>query len=184
MQLLSIPPEIERIVYKLQLQLFSKRDTNLTYRALNHYQKMGIIYENRQSDKMWRKFDGVEYIWIRTVEQLRKLGVRLEDIVRLRTKIFIDGNLGHIDRANFINRNFVQEIAFSIQGNYKLYLVLFSDFSFTFHDSQSSQQWLNRSYKDEPHINIPLHESTKEAWRIIKDLPEGKRFEKKILISE
>lgn len=173
--LLSVPPEIERIVYKLQLPIFSKKDTNLTYRALNHYQKMGILQENRADTKMWRKFDGVEYIWIRIVDQLRNLGVRLEDIVNLRTKIFIDGNLGNVDRANFINRNFVQEIAFSIQGNYKLYLVLFSDFSFTFHDSQSLQQWLNRSYKDEPHINIPLYESTKDAWKIIKVIPEEKK---------
>jgi DNA-binding transcriptional MerR regulator len=164
----SLTPEIETVITKLQQPLFSMKDLNLTYRAINHYQSKGIINDRRPNRKLWRKFNGVEFIWIWIITQLRLMGVRLEDISKLEKKIFVEGKLGYIDRANFINRSFVQEIAFSIHGNFKLYMILFADMSFTFHDSLSMQQWLNKTYKDEIHISIPLNEPIKEVWQEIK----------------
>ena len=164
----SLTPEIETVITKLELPLFSMKDLNLTYRAINHYQSKGIINDRRSNRKLWRKFNGVEFIWIWIITQLRLMGVRLEDISKLEKKIFVEGKLGYIDKANFINRSFVQEIAFSIYGNFKLYMILFADMSFTFHDSLSMQQWLNKTYKDETHISIPLNEPIKEVWQVIK----------------
>jgi hypothetical protein len=165
----TTPPEIEAIITKLQLPLFSKKDMNVTYRALNHYQKKGIIQDSRSNTKLWRKFNGIDYVWIWVITQLRLMGVRLEDIRILETKIFIEGKLGYIDKANFISKSFINEIAFSIQGNYKLYLIIFSDFTFTFHDSLSLNQWVNKSYKDEVHISIPLYQPIKDAWKLIRN---------------
>ena len=164
----SLTPEIEIVITKLHLPVFSMKDLNLTYRAINHYQSKGIINDKRLNRKLWRKFNGVEFIWIWIITQLRLIGVRLEDISRLEKRIFVEGKLGYIDKANFINRSFVHEIAFSIHGNYKLYMILFADMSFTFHDSLSMQQWLNKTYKDEIHISIPLNEPIKEVWQEIK----------------
>jgi hypothetical protein len=164
----SLTPEIESVITKLQDPLFSMKDLNLTYRAINHYQTKGIINDKRSNRKLWRKFNGVDFIWIWLITQLRIMGVRLEDISKLEKKIFVEGKLGYIDKANFINRSFVQEIAFSITGNYKLYMILFADMSFTFHDTLSMQQWLNKTYKDEVHISIPLNEPIKEVWFKIK----------------
>lgn len=164
----SLTPEIESVITKLQDPLFSMKDLNLTYRAINHYQTKGIINDKRSNRKLWRKFNGVDFIWIWLITQLRIMGVRLEDISKLEKKIFVEGKWGYIDKANFINRSFVQEIAFSITGNYKLYMILFADMSFTFHDTLSMQQWLNKTYKDEVHISIPLNESIKEVWFKIK----------------
>ncbi len=164
----SLTPEIETVITKLQQPLFSMKDLNLTYRAINHYQSKGIINDRRSNRKLWRKFNGVEFIWIWIITQLRLMGVRLEDISKLEKKIFVEGKLGYIDKANFINRSFVQEIAFSIHGNFKLYMILFADMSFTFHDTLSMQQWLNKTYKDEIHISIPLNEPIKEVWQVIK----------------
>jgi len=144
------------------------KDLNLTYRAINHYQSKGIINDRRSNRKLWRKFNGVEFIWIWIITQLRLIGVRLEDISKLEKKFFVEGKLGYIDKANFINRCLVQEIAFSIHGNFKLYMILFADMSFTFHDTLSMQQWLNKAYKDEIHISIPLNEPIKEVWQEIK----------------
>lgn len=164
----SLTPEIETIILKLQQPLFSLKDLNLTYRAINHYQSLGIVNDSRENNKSWRRFNSLDYVWIWTITQLRIMGVRLEDISRLEKKIFIEGKLGYIDKANFMNRSFVQEIAFSIHGNYKLYMILFADMSFTFHDSLSLQQWLNKTYKDEIHISIPLNEPIKKVWQEIK----------------
>ena len=171
--LLSVPPEVEVIITKLQLPLFSKKDLNITYRALNHYQTKGLIIDKRSGTKLWRKFNGIEYVWINIISQLRIVGVRLEDLNTLEKRIFIEGKLGYVDKANFINRSFTHEIAFSIYGNYKLYMILFPDMSFTFHDSQTSQQWLNVSYKDEVHISIPVHEPIREVWKGIKQKLNG-----------
>lgn len=164
---LSHPLEIDFIIAKLHVKIFRKQDTSLTYRAINHYQMMGLIQDNRMNNRKWRKFDGIEFIWIKTIEQLREFGVSIENILNLKTKIFVEGNLGYIDKADFINRSFEQEIAFSIHNNYKLYLILFSDFTYTFHDTQSIEQWIIRSYKDEPHISIPLYDSIQQGWRVI-----------------
>jgi DNA-binding transcriptional MerR regulator len=163
-----ITPEIEKVITKLQQPLFSMKDLNLTYRAINHYQSKGIITDRRSNRKLWRKFNGIEFIWIWIISQLRLIGVRLEDICKLEKKIFVEGELGYVDKANFINKSFVQEIASSIHGKYKLYMILFADMSFTFHDSLSTQQWLNKTYKDEMHISIPLDEPIKEVWQELK----------------
>lgn len=168
-ELQTFQPEIEAIITKLQFPLFNKKDMNLTYRALNHYQYKGIIQDNRSNTKLWRKFNSIDYIWIWVITQLRLMGVRLEDIKVLETKIFIEGKLGYIDKANFISRSFNHEIAYSIHGSYKLYLIIFSDFTFTFHDSLSLNQWVNKSYKDEVHISIPLNDPIKVVWRQIKN---------------
>jgi hypothetical protein len=163
-----VPPEIEVIITKLQQPIFSMRALDLTYRAINHYQSKGIIIGSRPNKKSWRKFNGTEFIWVWIIAQLRLIGVRLEDISTLEKKIFIEGKLGYVDKANFISRSFTQEVAFSIHGNYKLYMILFTDMSFTFHDSMSLQQWLNKTYKDEVHISIPLNEPIKEVWHKLK----------------
>ena len=162
-------PELEAIIQKLHLPVFSKRDTELTYRAINHYQKLGIIKEIRQNKMSWRKFSGYEFIWLDIIVQLRNFGVRLEDILQLRNKLFVEGELGYIDKARFINRSYFEEIASSIHSDYKLYLIVFSDYTFTFHDSQSLKQWLEKSYKDESNISIPLTKSIRNVWDIIKD---------------
>lgn len=168
MKLFPVPPEIELIITKLQQPIFSMQALDLTYRAINHYQSKGIIIGSRPNKKSWRKFSGTEFIWVWIIAQLRLIGVRLEDISTLEKNIFIEGKLGYIDKANFISRNLTQEVAFSIHGNYKLYMILFTDMSFTFHDSVSLQQWLNKAYKDEVHISIPLNEPIQKAWYKLK----------------
>lgn len=159
--------ETEVIIAKLNDHAFRKADTGLTYRALNHYQEENIICDNRNIQNAWRRFSGYDLIWIKVIEKLRQFGVRLHDIRKIRNNIFKDGALGIIDRASYINRSFEEEIAYSIIGKYSLYLVIFSDYLYTFHDSQSVGQWTIKSYKNDPHISIPLSKDILEVWRII-----------------
>lgn len=164
---LSLTPEIEEIIIKLKLPIFRKQDTNLTYRALNHYHSKGIIFDERLNKRKWRKLSGINLIWINIIEELREFGMSIDNIFILKQRIFEEGNLGYIDKATFINRSIDQEIALSIYNQYKLFLILFADLTYTFHDSKSVHQLTNKSYLNDPHIYIPLNLKIQAVWKKI-----------------
>jgi len=147
---------INKLNGKLSAPVFSKKDILLSYRMLNHYDEMGLLIGKRDNIKQWRKFNGFDYIWINIIIILREIGVPLKKIKYLKTKLFEEGRSGNIDKANFINQSFQEEVLSSIIDKYELYLLVFYDNSYTFHDSTSLNQCHNGVYKNEPHINIPL----------------------------
>jgi|ERR1035437_775330 DNA-binding transcriptional MerR regulator len=153
---ISVSIEVANISKGFQRKIFTIKDCKLTYRALNHYQEIGIIDFIKNNEKSWRKFNGIELIWINIVLQLRGLGISLNKILKAKKSLFEEGNKGSIDKAQFINNSFEQEVALSIFNQYDLYLILFSDFTYTFHDSQSHKQWFLKPYKVEANISIPL----------------------------
>ena len=166
--IISSPPEAIKILSEFQKDVFNVKDTKLTYRALNHYKKVGVIGTINNKEKTWSKFNGIELIWIDIILQLRELGVSLEKIIQVKYFLFDKGVLGSIDKANSINNSFEQEIALAILNKYDLYLVVFSDLSCTFYDNLSIKQWYLKPYKDESHINIPLSKIIKEVEHKIK----------------
>jgi DNA-binding transcriptional MerR regulator len=165
---MSSNKDIDEIISQLKVAFFRISDLDVTYRTINHYNEKDLIFSDRTNSKMWRRFNGFQAIWIKIIEQLRIFGVSLENINILKNNIFHESKLGYIDKAHFINRPFEEEIANSIKENYNLYLIVFSDFSYTYHDSRSSQQWTIKSYKEESHINIPLRNIVQDIWRSSK----------------
>lgn len=141
----------------------------MSYRTLNHYDSLGLLLINRKDSKSWRKFNTIEYVWIELIVILREIGMTLSKIKTLKTKIFKEGIRGSIDKANFINKSFEEEITLSITNKYDLYILIFNDCSYTFHDSTSLQQWHNGIYKNEPHINVPLSNIILEALRRVEN---------------
>lgn len=165
---ISTSKEVQNLVLELHKSRFSIKDSQLSYRALNHYQKEGIIDANKNPEGSWRKFNAIELVWIKIVLELRKLGISLKKILRLKDKLFNEGRLGSVDKAQFINNSFDVEIALAIYNKYDLFLVIFSDYNCTFHDSQSSKQWFLKLYKEEPNINIPLNNIINEVFAKIR----------------
>lgn len=150
-------------------KVFSIKDSCITYRTLNYYQEYEIIPNDKSSKKSWRKLSGFELIWIDIVVKLRELGVNLKNIKILKDYLFSKSRLGTIDKAEFINYSFEQEIVLSIVNNYELFLVVFSDFSCTFHDSNTISQWYLKEYKNEVHVNIPLKQIIKHTQRLVDE---------------
>lgn len=136
---------------------FRKKDLDISYRSLNHYEKLGLIECSRKSEAGWRKFTGFDLIWINLIEQIRHFGVSLNNIRQLKTNIFEYGKLGNIDAEKFLIKSFQEEVVDAIYSKNDIYLVVFSDWSYTFFDSFSKQQWNLQSYKQRPHINLPLY---------------------------
>lgn len=155
--------DIENLKQKLLIPIFKKNDLTISYRTLNHYDSTGILISERTNPNQWRKFSSIEFIWIELVMELREIGMPLSKILILKNKLFEEGKKGSIDKANFINKSFEEEITLSIINNYDLYILIFNDCNYTFHDSLSLQQWHNGVYKNEPHINVPLSNIIKEA---------------------
>jgi len=141
---------------ELLTPVFTKKDISISYRALNHYDRKDILLIKRKKDNQWRKFNSIEFIWLNIIIVLREMGLSINKIFLLKKKIFEDGNKGSIDKARFINKSFEDEILFSIINNYELYILIFYDGGYTFHDSISLNQWHSGVYKNEPYINVPL----------------------------
>jgi DNA-binding transcriptional MerR regulator len=167
--LFNISPELKRIMDDFQIKHFNIRDCDLTYRTLNHYQKLNIIDNSKINPSTWRKFSGVELVWIKIILTMRDLGVNLAKIQLLKKNLLDQGSLGSIDRIDSINNSFEHEIALTIKKQYDLYLIIFSDYSYSFHDSQSLKQVHLKRFKKESHINIPLTETINSIYKKIKD---------------
>ncbi|ADV48707.1 hypothetical protein Celal_1394 [Cellulophaga algicola DSM 14237] len=155
---------------KLLNAQLKKNDLSVSYRTLNHYDSMNILISNREDSKKWRRFNAIEFVWIELVMILREIGMPISKILHLKNRLFDEGKEGSIDKANFINKSFEEEIFLSIINKYELYILVFNDSSYTFHDSDSLQQWHNGIYKNEPHINIPLTNIINEAISKIDNL--------------
>ena len=159
---------LELLKNKLLEPIFQKNDLSISYRTLNHYDSKRILLNKRENSRQWRKFNAIEFVWIELVIILREIGMPLSKIKLLKNKLFEEGKKGSIDKANFINKSFDEEITLSLFNKYDLYLLVFIDCSYTFHDSTSLQQWHNGVYKNEPHINIPLTSLAIEALRKVE----------------
>lgn len=60
---------------------------NLSSRVITHWQNEGIINDNRQASKGWRKFSFSERIWIACIIQMRKFGLDLEKIKKVKSEL-------------------------------------------------------------------------------------------------
>lgn len=163
----NITPEVKLVVEEFHLKCFNAKDSTLTYRTLNHYQELNILEKSKINSNSWRKLTGIELVWIEIILTLREIGVSLTKIQLLKNTLFDQGSLGSIDRMDSINNSFELEIALTVIKKYELYLIIFSDYSYSFHDSQSLKQDHLKKFKLEPHINIPLTGKIKEIYKKI-----------------
>ncbi|WP_128756040.1 MerR family transcriptional regulator [Leeuwenhoekiella aequorea] len=149
--------------------IFSANDIDLTYRTINHYEKKGLLLSERGDSRSWRHFSAIEVIWLNLIASLREMGMPLVKVVDLYSKLFIEGKYGSIDKASFIIKSFEDEIIESIFYKKDLYILIFFDGSYTFHDSSTLSQWHKGVYKNEPHINIPLKNIIQNIYKKIQD---------------
>jgi len=60
----------------------------LSKRVLSHWVKKGLIEAEQSKEGGWYYVNRVEKIWIKIITQLRKFGVELENIKRIREQLF------------------------------------------------------------------------------------------------
>ena len=59
-------------------------DETISSRVLKHWHDTGILEDNRPKGKGWRKFSFTEVVWISIVSQLRKFGLDLKKIKKVK----------------------------------------------------------------------------------------------------
>ena len=75
------------IVKQFNQQTYTIGEEKLSSRVLNHWYQSGIITDDRIDNKGWKKFSFSEIIWIRIVIKLRKFGLDLQRIKKVKEQI-------------------------------------------------------------------------------------------------
>lgn len=62
-------------------EMFLAADTGISNHTINHWERQGLIDGRRTDEKNWRRFTFVEFVWIRMIGTMRKVGLSL-DVIR------------------------------------------------------------------------------------------------------
>ena len=63
-------------------------DTGYTARTINHWAQVGLIDNTRSEGERWRRYNFVEFIWLKIIGELRKAGTPIEEILELKGMLF------------------------------------------------------------------------------------------------
>ena len=75
------------IVKQFNQQTYTIGEEKLSSRVLNHWYQSGIITDDRLDNKGWKKFSFSEIVWISIVIKLRKFGLDLQRIKKVKEQI-------------------------------------------------------------------------------------------------
>jgi DNA-binding transcriptional MerR regulator len=75
------------IVKQFNQQIYTIGEEKLSSRVLNHWYQSGIITDDRLDNKGWKKFSFSEIVWISIVIKLRKFGLDLQRIKKVKEQI-------------------------------------------------------------------------------------------------
>lgn len=75
------------IVKQFNQQTYTIGEEKLSSRVLNHWYQSGIITDDRIDNKGWKKFSFSEIVWIGIVIKLRKFGLDLQRIKKVKEQI-------------------------------------------------------------------------------------------------
>lgn len=63
---------------------FSVKDINIPYQWVNNWDKEGLLFEDEREDGKWRKFNFVDYLWIKIIVELREFGLSYDVIKKVK----------------------------------------------------------------------------------------------------
>ena len=76
-----------KVIEQLNQQTYTIGEEKLSSRVLNHWYQAGIIRDDRPNNKGWKKFSFSEIVWMRIVIKLRKFGLDLQRIKKVKEQI-------------------------------------------------------------------------------------------------
>ncbi len=157
---------------KIQARLSEKNikqsNIHITSRLLNHWEKLGLIDDERPDGKGWRKFSICDIVWMELIHELRKFGFSNEliqnaknDLIQRSTNKTISGN-------QLLQYNVGRVVCFRIP----VFVLVFNTGEIEF----ASNQEASLAYSLETisnHIKIELNSIVQKLYKI--DLtPENK----------
>ena len=71
----------------LNTRKYTAKETNISYRMVNHWKSIGVLPEGAMTSEGWSKFTLLELLWIRVANKLRDFGVALERISEIKEQV-------------------------------------------------------------------------------------------------
>ena len=99
-----------------------KKDNNITYRIINHWTKLGLLDDARDSDKEWRKFSPTDNVWMHIMSELRRFGFSNEKILNVKKWLFDSEK----DDKEIETKLFCYYLTLAL-SNYPVYLFVLED---------------------------------------------------------
>jgi DNA-binding transcriptional MerR regulator len=84
---LSDAEVINLLVINIAKKNFLPKDLGITSRTIAHWKEKELL-PLTDKERKWQRFDFVEYLWLRFVQDFRKLGCSLETIKKIRDEMF------------------------------------------------------------------------------------------------
>ncbi len=82
---------------RLMQKSFIGTDTGVPYRSINHWENSGLIDNDRGEARSWRRFSFVEFIWIRMIDEMRKVGLPMDTIKAVKASLFQPASIVDLD---------------------------------------------------------------------------------------
>ncbi len=82
---------------RLMQKSFIGTDTGVPYRSINHWENSGLIENGRGEARSWRRFSFVEFIWIRMIDEMRKVGLPMDTIKAVKASLFQPASIVDLD---------------------------------------------------------------------------------------
>ena len=74
----------KRVAAVLHEPRYTLKETDLTYRVVNHWDSEGLIDSTRAEEKGWRRFSLLDVVWLHVLMELRLFGLSLEKLLRAK----------------------------------------------------------------------------------------------------
>ena len=94
-QMLEYFSELKSVSRYLNIKARKLSHSDVSYRIINHWEKEGLISDNRIDGKGWRKYSIVDGVWIHIISRLRNFGVALEIIKEIKKNLEFNGPNGN-----------------------------------------------------------------------------------------
>lgn len=84
---------LEKLTEFLLEERFTIKDLGVSYTNITYWDKQGILSFNRSAGGRWRNFNFIDFMWIKTVDELREIGISTTLIKAAKKNLFQPFNM-------------------------------------------------------------------------------------------
>jgi DNA-binding transcriptional MerR regulator len=77
---------ILKLSEEIKVRRFTIKDVGVAYRSISHWDSQGLLI-GEYSEGKWRKYDLVEFVWLKMIIKLREFNVSIEKIKWIKTNL-------------------------------------------------------------------------------------------------
>ncbi len=82
----------------LKTPMIPIKDTGVESRVYNHWRAESLLNTKQEDEGKWTKLNLIDYLWLKTIQELRQFGFGLEKIKLVRTVLFAEPNFSVLNK--------------------------------------------------------------------------------------